>query len=198
MLALVTGASSGIGYELAIELAKRGYDLVAVSAGERLGPAADTFKSYGHHVTEAAVDLSTPEGVEDLWRQVERVGAPVEVACLNAGIGLGGLFWETDLKTELNMVSLNCSSTVQLAKYVVRQMVDRGAGEDSVHVFDRRGNGGAARSRLRRQQGIRSFLRAQPSLRAERQGSERDRAATRPYRYRLLPSRGYGRYEGGQ
>ena len=128
MLALVTGASSGIGYELAIELAKRGYDLVAASLGERLGPAADTFKSYGHGVTEAFVDLSTPEGVEDLWRQVERVGAPIEVACLNAGIGLGGLFWETDLKTELNLVSLNCASTVHLAKYVVRQMVERGAG----------------------------------------------------------------------
>ena len=129
MLALVTGASSGIGKELAIELAKRGYDLVVASAGERLSPAAEHFRSFGHHVTEATVDLATTEGVEELWRQVESLGEPLDVACINAGVGLGGLFWETDLEKELNMVNLNCASTVHLAKYVVRQMVQRHDGK---------------------------------------------------------------------
>jgi short-subunit dehydrogenase len=128
MLALVTGASSGIGYELALELAKRGYDLVVASAGERLARAAETFRSHGHRVTEATVDLATTYGVEELWGQVESLGEPLEVACINAGVGLGGLFWETDLNTEINMVNLNCTSTVHLAKYVVRQMVARNAG----------------------------------------------------------------------
>ena len=128
MLALVTGASSGIGKELAMELAKRGYDLVVASAGERLAPAAEDFRSHGHRVIEATVDLATTDGVEELWRQVEALGQPLDVACINAGVGLGGLFWETDLEKELNMVNLNCASTVHLAKYVVRQMVERGEG----------------------------------------------------------------------
>jgi short-subunit dehydrogenase len=128
MLALVTGASSGIGYELAAELARRGYDLVVAAAGERLGPAAEHFRTYGHRVTEARVDLAITDGVEELWRQVEAQGAPLEVACINAGVGLGGLFWETDLDKEINMVNLNCTGAVHLSKYIVRQMVRRGTG----------------------------------------------------------------------
>lgn len=129
MLAVVTGASSGIGYELAAELAKRGYDLVIASAGERLAPAAEKFRAFGQKVTEASVDLATPEGVEELWKQVESLGTPVDVACINAGVGLGGLFQETDLEAELNMVNLNCTSTVHLAKYVVRHMTRQGSGK---------------------------------------------------------------------
>ena len=55
-------------------------------------------------------------------------GRQVDVACINAGVGVGGLFRETSLDEELNMVDLNCASTVQLAKYVVRHMADRNAG----------------------------------------------------------------------
>ncbi|HEY1983896.1 MAG TPA: SDR family NAD(P)-dependent oxidoreductase [Terracidiphilus sp.] len=128
MLAVVTGASSGIGYELAVELAKRGYDLVVASAGERLTPAAERLRSFGRRVTEASVDLATTEGVEELWAQVESLGEPVEVACINAGVGLGGLFQESDLEEELNMVNLNCASTIHLSKYVVKQMTGRNAG----------------------------------------------------------------------
>jgi short-subunit dehydrogenase len=128
MLAVVTGASSGIGYELAAELARRGYDLVVASAGERLTSAADALRVYGHRVTEASVDLATPDGVEELWDQVEALGEPIDVACINAGVGVGGQFAETDIDEELNMVNLNCASTVHLAKYVVQHMVDRGQG----------------------------------------------------------------------
>jgi short-subunit dehydrogenase len=129
MLAVVTGASSGIGFELAKELAKRGYDLVVASAGERLTGAAQELRAFGQKVTEASVDLATPDGVEELWQQIEEVGQPVDVACINAGVGLGGLFHETDLDEELNMINLNCASTVHLAKYIVQQMVGRNEGK---------------------------------------------------------------------
>jgi uncharacterized protein len=128
-LALVTGASSGIGFELARELANRGYDVVIASAGERLSGAAEEIRSRGHQVIEVNADLATREGVNQLWTQVRALGRPVDIACFNAGVGVGGLFSETDLDAELNMVELNCVGTVQLAKLVVRQMRELNAGK---------------------------------------------------------------------
>lgn len=128
MLAVVTGASNGIGYELAAELARRGYDLVIASAGERLTQAGQNLRAFGRTVTEASIDLATPDGVEELWQQVEQLGNHVDVACINAGVGVGGMFKDTDLDKELNMINLNCTSTVHLAKYVVRQMTAKGKG----------------------------------------------------------------------
>jgi short-subunit dehydrogenase len=128
-VALVTGASSGIGYELAKELATRGYDLVVASAGERLSGAAEEIRRNGHQVFEVNADLATREGVNQLWQQVESLGRPVDIACINAGVGVGGLFSETDLEAELNMIELNCAGTVQLAKLVVGQMTELGAGK---------------------------------------------------------------------
>lgn len=127
-LALVTGASSGIGYWLARELASRGYDLVVCSAGERLERATGDFASHGVQVKEVSADLATREGVNELWNTVEGLGRPLDVACINAGIGVGGLFWETNLDQELKMVELNCVGTVQLAKYVIQHMRPLGAG----------------------------------------------------------------------
>lgn len=127
-LALITGASSGIGYWLARELGGRGYDLVVCSAGERLNDAVRSFERLGVHVTEVSADLATREGVRQLWDAVEQLGRPLDVACINAGVGVGGLFWQTSLEQELNMVELNCAGTVQLAKYVTKQMVPLHAG----------------------------------------------------------------------
>jgi short-subunit dehydrogenase len=128
-LALVTGASSGIGLELAKELANRGYDVVIASAGDRLTGAAEDIRSYGHQVIEVNVDLATRNGVDQLWAEVQSLGRPVDIACINAGVGVGGLFNETDLDSELNMVELNCVGTVQLAKLVVGQMKELNAGK---------------------------------------------------------------------
>src|SRR3954462_1900629 len=106
-VALVTGASSGIGYWLARELGSRGYDLVVCSAGERLNNAVRDFDSLGVQITEVSADLATRDGVRHLWQVVEQLGRPLDVACINAGIGVGGQFWETDLEQELKMVELN-------------------------------------------------------------------------------------------
>jgi short-subunit dehydrogenase len=128
-LAVVTGASSGIGYALAKELAKRDYDLVVCSAGDRLASAAQDFRSSGVSVTEVQADLATRQGVKNLWGQIKDLGRPIDIACLNAGVGVGGLFSETNLEEELNMIDLNCVGTVQLAKYLTQDMVARHAGK---------------------------------------------------------------------
>lgn len=127
-LALVTGASSGIGYWLAKELAGRGYDLIVCSAGERLPDASHDFTASGVDVSTVSADLSTRQGVEELWNSVLSAGRPLDVACINAGIGVGGLFDETDLDTELKMVELNCVGVVHLAKLVVKHMKSLNAG----------------------------------------------------------------------
>jgi len=127
-LALVTGASSGIGYSLALNLAQRGYDLIVASAGDRLTSAAQDFRNAGATVREVQTDLATREGVDELAETLETAGV-VEIACINAGVGVGGLFSETDEDEEINMIELNCVGTVQLAKHVVRQMKANGGGK---------------------------------------------------------------------
>lgn len=126
-LAVVTGASSGIGLELAKVLAGEGYDLILCSAGERLEEVPAQVQGSGS-VKLVQADLATPEGVDKLWAACEAAGQPVAIACINAGVGVGGLFVETSLEEELKLVALNCGHTVHFAKHVSRQMVGRGAG----------------------------------------------------------------------
>jgi short-subunit dehydrogenase len=128
-LALVTGASSGIGFSLAKELAGRGYDLIVCSAGPRLAEATKELSSLGVAVEEINSDLATQDGIDELWQQVMAAGRVIDVACLNAGVGVGGLFAETDLAEELNMVNLNCTGTVHLAKHVVHHMLQHKGGK---------------------------------------------------------------------
>ncbi len=127
-LALVTGASSGIGLALARELASRGYDLAICSSGERLASAAKSIRATGVEVVEFRADLATRDGVKRFWDEVTSLGRDIDIACINAGVGVGGLFTETNLDEELNMVALNCAGTVQLAKYVVQHMTSRNRG----------------------------------------------------------------------
>jgi short-subunit dehydrogenase len=126
--AVVSGASSGIGLALAHELASRGYNLAICSAGERLQAAAENLRALGTEVTEVQADLATRDGVKRFWDEVTALGRDVDIVCINAGVGVGGLFAETDLDEELNMVNLNCAGTVQLAKYVVQHMTSRNRG----------------------------------------------------------------------
>ncbi|MBS1814755.1 MAG: SDR family NAD(P)-dependent oxidoreductase [Acidobacteria bacterium] len=129
-LALITGASSGIGYELAKIFAKNGYDLFVTSGSEKINTVLEDFRSLGVQVMSAEVDLAEPEGADKLWREVAAADRNLDVAVINAGVGVGGRFdSETDLEEEINIVDLNCRSTVILAKYVVKHMRQRGAGK---------------------------------------------------------------------
>jgi short-subunit dehydrogenase len=128
-LAVVTGASNGIGFELGRVLAQEGYDLIVCSAGPRLEGAVEEFRSAGVQVTGVSADLATTEGVDELWAACEAAGRPLDIACINAGVGVGGKFIETDLEEELNLINLNCAHTVHFAKHVVKQMVGLGTGK---------------------------------------------------------------------
>ena len=127
-LAVVTGASSGIGFELAKLFAERGYDLVIVAEESGIDSAAETLRSLGPIVESVQTDLATREGVEQLWQRVQALGRPVDAIAINAGVGVGGSFLDTDLEDEINLINLNVTGAVHLAKYVVRQMSERGEG----------------------------------------------------------------------
>lgn len=128
-LAVVTGASSGIGRELARELRRQGYALVVAAEDTGIDRVGAELAAGDAAVTTVRADLSTPAGVEKLWRAITATGRPVDIAALNAGIGAGGRFArETSLEDELRMIDLNVRSTVHLAKLVVGQMAGRGEG----------------------------------------------------------------------
>jgi len=127
-LAIVTGASSGIGYNLAKVFVENGFDVVINSAGERLDSAEGDLQDLGANVTSIRADLATYDGVKQFWAEVEKLGRPVDAAAINAGVGVGGLFAETDLDKEINLVRLNVESVVHLSKYVVQHMVARKQG----------------------------------------------------------------------
>lgn len=125
-LALVTGASSGIGSHLAGQLADRGYDIVGVGASARITDLGARIS--GVDVLPVRADLTTAEGIEQVWAAVESLGRPLDVACLSAGRSLGGAFLDTDLDDELEMLALNVTGQVRLAKHVVRHMAANQAG----------------------------------------------------------------------
>jgi short-subunit dehydrogenase len=127
-LALVTGASSGIGFELARQFAEHGFDLVIAAEDDDIAVAADDLEGFGGQVEIVQVDLATEQGVEELWRRTTALGRPLDAAALNAGIGAGGAFVDTELADELKLVDLNVRSTVHLAKHVVASMAGRGEG----------------------------------------------------------------------
>lgn len=128
-LAVITGASSGIGFELAKVFAGEGFDLLIAAEDAELRLALEELKQTEAGIEAHRVDLATEAGVVELYRHIQNTGRPVEAIALNAGIGAGGAFaTETDLATELKLIDLNVRSTVHLCKLVVADMVERDAG----------------------------------------------------------------------
>ena len=128
--AVVTGGSNGIGFELALQFVENGHDvLIAAQDPGHLAEAAQRLSPGGGQVLTHASDLSHEDGVDSLFAALQSSGRPIDVLCLNAGVGLGGPFVETDLQRELKMIDLNVRGAVQLTKLVLKGMVARGSGK---------------------------------------------------------------------
>lgn len=128
MFAVVTGASSGIGYELAKQCVEHGFDVLVCAEDSGIESAATTLDSGPGAVVPVRADLSTFDGVEALVSAIESHHRPVDALLLNAGVGLGGPFTETELEIELKMVALNCNHTLHLTKRMLPAMLARGQG----------------------------------------------------------------------
>ncbi|MEW5809761.1 MAG: SDR family NAD(P)-dependent oxidoreductase [Actinomycetota bacterium] len=128
-LALVTGASSGIGLELARHFALNGYDLVVAADDDGIHAVPDDLAAHGGAVQPVQVDLRTPEGVEHLFASTIEGGRTLSAAALNAGVGRGEMFLKSELSDDLSIVDLNVRSTVHLAKLVLRDMANRDSGK---------------------------------------------------------------------
>jgi short-subunit dehydrogenase len=128
-LAVVTGASSGIGLHLAAELARRGHDLVVCAEDEALDDATASLAQTARRVViPVRADLATVDGVERLVTEVAAVAKPVDVLVLNAGVAVSGPFVDTPLEDDLRLVALNVTSVVHTAKRLLPDMVRRGEG----------------------------------------------------------------------
>ncbi|MDQ4042169.1 MAG: SDR family oxidoreductase [Actinomycetota bacterium] len=127
---VVTGASAGIGTELARELARRGHGLVLVARRrERLEElAAQLRDAHGVDVLVHACDLAQADQRAALIEAVKHTGKHVAGLCNNAGYGSFGRLWELDREREAAMVQLNCVALVDLTGAFLPSMVERGAG----------------------------------------------------------------------
>lgn len=126
--AVVTGASSGIGLELARQCVEHDFDVLICAEDDGIERAARELGAGGAAVIPLQADLATYDGVEQLYQAILGHHLPIDALLLNAGVGVGGEFAKTDLAAELRMIALNCSHTVHLAKRVLPAMVSRGQG----------------------------------------------------------------------
>jgi short-subunit dehydrogenase len=126
-LAVITGASTGIGFELASLAARDGYDLIVVADEPLIGAAAQDFRQFGCQVEAIEADLSTFEGVERLLSAAQ--GRDIDVLVANAGVGTGGAFLDQDVATWRHSIDTNITGTVYLLQRILQPMVMRGQGK---------------------------------------------------------------------
>lgn len=125
--AIITGASTGIGFELATLAAKDGYDILVVADEPLINAAADDFKQFGTQVTSVEADLSTIEGVDTLLAAAE--GRQIDLLCANAGHGLGHAFLDQQVADWRHVIDTNITGTLYLIQKVLVGMVARNDGK---------------------------------------------------------------------
>jgi short-subunit dehydrogenase len=125
-LAVVTGASTGIGYELARECAENGFDLVIAADEPAINDAAQSLRQLGAAVEAVEADLATLDGVDRLYAAVK--GRPVDALLANAGRGLGKGFLDQDFDDVRRVIDTNVTGTLYLLQKIGRDMRARGQG----------------------------------------------------------------------
>ncbi|MFD2288018.1 SDR family NAD(P)-dependent oxidoreductase [Pedobacter petrophilus] len=127
---VLTGASSGIGYEMAVQLAAQKKNLILVARNEAKLKQIQTelIAEHGILVEIMVKDLSKAQAAIALYKDIKIKGFQVNALVNNAGVGNYGSFIETSLEEELDMIELNISSLVALTKLFVRDMVAKGSG----------------------------------------------------------------------
>ena len=128
--ALITGASAGIGRELATVFAEHGFDLVVVARRQHeLETLAESLRAgHGVEVTVIALDLTIPVAPQTLFETTQRQGIEVDVLVNNAGISFHGDFKDIALENHLALIQLNISALTALTHLYLRPMVERGHG----------------------------------------------------------------------
>ena len=126
-LAVITGASTGIGFELAQLAVDDGYDLIVVADEALIDAAAADFRRAGTDVVSVETDLSTIEGVDKLLAEIG--DRDIDVLCANAGIGTGGAFLDQEVQMWRHSVDTNITGTVYLLQKVLTGMVARRSGK---------------------------------------------------------------------
>jgi uncharacterized protein len=127
-LAVVTGASSGIGYELAKCCIEDGFDLVIAADEPAINDAAQDLRKLGATVEAVEADLAQLEGVDKLYDAVKRLGRPVDALLANAGRGLGKGFLDQDFGDVRHVIDTNVTGTLYLIHRVGQDMRTRNAG----------------------------------------------------------------------
>ena len=128
--ALITGASSGIGYELAKVFAQHGHDLVLVARNQdKLSQLAEELRAaFGVTVTVLAKDLSISTAVPEIIKELQQTGIRIDFLVNNAGMDVYGYFYDTDWTQELEMIQLNLVSLTHLTKCLLTGMRQQGSG----------------------------------------------------------------------
>jgi uncharacterized protein len=124
--AIVTGASTGIGFELARRCAQEGFDLLIAADEPAIEQAAASLRASGVNVEAIQADLAAREGVEKLYAAVK--GRPVDALLANAGRGLGRAFLDQNLSDVRRVIDTNITGTVELVHKVGNDMRRRNAG----------------------------------------------------------------------
>ncbi|WP_157801008.1 SDR family NAD(P)-dependent oxidoreductase [Bacillus solitudinis] len=121
---LLTGASSGIGYELAKIFAEHNYNLILVARNkEKLEEMKTELGQSTIKIMTIAKDLSLPESPQELYTEIKERGSSVDILINNAGFGMSGNFIELDLDKQLTMMQLNMFSLTKLTHLFVQDMV---------------------------------------------------------------------------
>ena len=128
-LAVITGASAGIGFELAKICAEEGYDLIIAADQAKIEDAADQFRRSGNDVKTLQADLATLDGVDRLYDLVKADGRPVDVLMANAGHGLGHGFLDQDFNEIQHVVDTNVTGTIYLVHKIGKDMRSRNEGK---------------------------------------------------------------------